>query len=43
MFEQGALEQEQVYINGGQRGLQLRLKPADVRNVLKVAVAGVVA
>ena len=43
VVEQSALWQEQVYINAGQRGLQMRFKPADVRDVLKAIVAGVVA
>ncbi|QPF90339.1 Cys-tRNA(Pro) deacylase [Bradyrhizobium commune] len=43
VIEQGALAHEQVYVNGGQRGLQVRLKPADVRDVLKAVVADVLA
>ncbi|MGY4362417.1 prolyl-tRNA editing enzyme YbaK/EbsC (Cys-tRNA(Pro) deacylase) [Bradyrhizobium sp. i1.7.7] len=43
MIEQSALAHDQVYLNGGQRGLQVRLKPGDVRDVLKAVVADVVA
>ena len=42
-IEVQALAQEQVYINGGQRGLQVRLKPADARDVLKAVAAAVLA
>ena len=34
-----ALSQPLVYINGGQRGLQVRLKPEDARQVLGAIVA----
>ena len=43
VIEQSALAHDQVYINGGQRGLQVRLKPGDARDVLKAVVADVVA
>ena len=43
VIEQSALAHDQVYINGGQRGLQVRLKPGDARGVLKAVVADVVA
>jgi Cys-tRNA(Pro)/Cys-tRNA(Cys) deacylase len=43
VIEQSALAHDQVYINGGQRGLQVRLKPGDARDVLKAIVADVVA
>ena len=43
VIEQSALAQDQVYLNGGQRGLQVRLKPGDARDVLKAIVADVVA
>ncbi|OAF16689.1 Cys-tRNA(Pro) deacylase [Bradyrhizobium neotropicale] len=43
VIEQSALTLDHVYVNGGQRGLQARLKPADVRDVLKAVVADVVA
>ncbi len=34
-IEVEALAHESVFINGGQRGLQVRLKPGDARNVLQ--------
>jgi Cys-tRNA(Pro)/Cys-tRNA(Cys) deacylase len=43
VIEQSALVHDQVYINGGQRGLQVRLKPDDAGVVLKAVVADVVA
>ncbi|WP_426610940.1 Cys-tRNA(Pro) deacylase [Bradyrhizobium sp. McL0616] len=43
VIEQSALAHDQVYINGGQRGLQVRLKPGDARDALKAVVADVVA
>jgi Cys-tRNA(Pro)/Cys-tRNA(Cys) deacylase len=43
VIEQSALAHDQVYVNGGQRGLQVRLKPADARDVLKAVVADVLA
>lgn len=43
VIEQSALVHDQVYINGGQRGLQVRLKPTDARDVLKAIVADVLA
>ncbi len=42
-IEIAALEHESVFINGGQRGLQVRLKPADARDVLKAKAAPLVA
>lgn len=43
VIEQSALAHDQVYLNGGQRGLQVRLKPTDVREVLNAVAADVVA
>lgn len=43
VIEQSAMAHEQVYVNGGQRGLQMRLRPGDVRDVLKALVADVLA
>jgi Cys-tRNA(Pro)/Cys-tRNA(Cys) deacylase len=40
---QSALAHELVYLNGGQRGLQVRMKPTDVRDVVKAIVADVLA
>ena len=38
-IEQQALAQDFVFINGGQRGLQVRLSPRDAADVLKAIVA----
>ena len=43
VIEQTALAHDLVYLNGGQRGLQMRMKPTDVRDALKAIVADVVA
>jgi Cys-tRNA(Pro)/Cys-tRNA(Cys) deacylase len=43
VIEQSALAHDYVYVNGGQRGLQVRLSPADVRHVLKAIAAELVA
>jgi Cys-tRNA(Pro)/Cys-tRNA(Cys) deacylase len=43
VIEQGALAHDQVYVNGGKRGLQVRLSPRDVRDVLNAMAADVVA
>jgi Cys-tRNA(Pro)/Cys-tRNA(Cys) deacylase len=42
-MEQAALAYERVYINGGQRGLQLHVAPGDVAMLLKAAVAPIAA
>jgi Cys-tRNA(Pro)/Cys-tRNA(Cys) deacylase len=42
-IEIAALIHQSVFINGGQRGLQLRLRPADARDVLKAKAAPLVA
>jgi Cys-tRNA(Pro)/Cys-tRNA(Cys) deacylase len=42
-IEAQALAHDQVYINGGQRGLQVRLKPQDAVAVLAAIAAPVVA
>jgi Cys-tRNA(Pro)/Cys-tRNA(Cys) deacylase len=42
-FEQAALAEALVYINGGQRGLQVRLAPGDAAKALGAVVAGLVA
>lgn len=42
-IEEEALAHEAVYVNGGQRGLQVRLAPRDVVTVLKAIAAPVVA
>lgn len=42
-IEEQALARDLVYINGGQRGLQVRLSPRDAMSVLKAIVAPLVA
>jgi Cys-tRNA(Pro)/Cys-tRNA(Cys) deacylase len=42
-IEAAAMAQDLVTINGGQRGLQVRLKPGDAATVLKAIVAPLVA
>jgi Cys-tRNA(Pro)/Cys-tRNA(Cys) deacylase len=43
LMEAAALAHDQVYINGGQRGLQVRLKPQDALSVLGATAAPIVA
>jgi Cys-tRNA(Pro)/Cys-tRNA(Cys) deacylase len=43
VIEQSALAHELVYLNGGQRGLLVRMKPTDVRDVVTAVVADVLA
>jgi Cys-tRNA(Pro)/Cys-tRNA(Cys) deacylase len=43
VIEQSALAHDQVYLNGGQRGLQVRLRPGDVQEVLKAVAADLLA
>jgi Cys-tRNA(Pro)/Cys-tRNA(Cys) deacylase len=43
VIEQAALEHDLVFINGGQRGLQVRLAPRDAMAVLGAVAAPVVA
>ncbi len=42
-IETSAMAHDLVYMNGGQRGLQVRLSPADAARVLNAAVADVIA
>ena len=42
-IEEAALAEAQVFLNGGQRGLQLRLAPADVRTLLDARAAPLIA
>ncbi|MNF08034.1 Cys-tRNA(Pro)/Cys-tRNA(Cys) deacylase YbaK [compost metagenome] len=42
-IEEAALSETQVYINGGQRGLQVRLAPGDARAALKAVAAPLIA
>ncbi|MFI4982933.1 MAG: Cys-tRNA(Pro) deacylase [Nevskiales bacterium] len=41
VIEESAMGETLVYINGGQRGLQVRLSPADARTLLDAVAAGV--
>ena len=41
-LEAAALSESHVYINGGQRGLQVRLSPEDARSSLKAIAANLV-
>lgn len=43
VLEEGALDLPQVFLNGGQRGLQVRLAPADALRALGAKAAAVVA
>ncbi|WP_416796514.1 Cys-tRNA(Pro) deacylase [Ciceribacter azotifigens] len=42
-IEETALAEPHVYINGGQRGVQVRLDPKEARNALKAIAASVTA
>lgn len=42
LIEQSALAHEEVFINGGQRGLQVKLKPGDAVAALEAKIAAVV-
>jgi Cys-tRNA(Pro)/Cys-tRNA(Cys) deacylase len=42
LIEQSAFEHASVFINGGQRGLQVKLDPRDAASVLEAKVAGVI-
>ena len=42
-IEAESLLHDQVYMNGGQRGLQVRLSPADALTVLGAVVAPLIA
>lgn len=41
VIERSALAHDHVFVNGGQRGLQVRLSPREVRDVLKAVAADV--
>jgi Cys-tRNA(Pro)/Cys-tRNA(Cys) deacylase len=43
VIEQSALAHDHVYVNGGQRGLQVRLSPRAARDVLQAIAADVIA
>ena len=38
LIEQSAFVHDEVFMNGGQRGLQVRLKPGDAASVLEAKV-----
>jgi Cys-tRNA(Pro)/Cys-tRNA(Cys) deacylase len=42
-IEEAALSEPLVYINGGQRGLQVRLAPEDARKALNAVAAPLIA
>jgi Cys-tRNA(Pro)/Cys-tRNA(Cys) deacylase len=42
-IEEAAMSEALVYMNGGQRGLQVRLAPKDALDVLKATAAALVA
>jgi Cys-tRNA(Pro)/Cys-tRNA(Cys) deacylase len=42
-IEEAALAEDLVYINGGQRGLQVRLAPGDAQRLLKAVAAPLIA
>ncbi|MEW9835068.1 Cys-tRNA(Pro) deacylase [Mesorhizobium marinum] len=43
VVEAGALAHDRVYVNGGQRGLQIRLSPQDLQAAAKATAASIVA
>jgi len=43
VIEQSAMAHDQVYVNGGQRGLQVRLNPRDLCDAVRAIAADVVA
>jgi len=43
VIDASAMGHDMVYINGGQRGLQLRLAPADAAGVLGAKIAAITA
>ena len=43
VIDPSALEHEWVFMNGGQRGLQVRVRPGEARNALQAKVALVIA
>jgi Cys-tRNA(Pro)/Cys-tRNA(Cys) deacylase len=42
-IEESAMAEAEIFVNGGQRGLQIRLTPQDLRAALKAKVAPLVA
>jgi Cys-tRNA(Pro)/Cys-tRNA(Cys) deacylase len=43
VIEASAFQRAHIYVNGGQRGLQIRLKPEDARRAVDAVVAAVTA
>ena len=43
VIDSSALEHEWVFMNGGQRGLQVRVRPGEARDALRAEVALVIA
>lgn len=43
VVEAVALEQDYVYVNGGQRGLQVRLAPAELLRAAQASAASIIA
>ncbi|GAA0736415.1 Cys-tRNA(Pro) deacylase [Sphingomonas sp. ABOLD] len=43
VIEETAISEPYVFINGGQRGLQVRLAPQDAANLLRATVTGIIA
>ena len=43
VIEQSALAEPYVYMNGGQRGLQVRLAPEDARTAMRAVAAAIIA
>lgn len=41
VIDEAALAQERVFVNGGQRGLQVRLSPADIVSTMLAKVAAI--
>src|SRR4051812_22406528 len=42
LIEQSAFAHDEVFVNGGQRGLQVKLKPKDAASVLEAKIADVI-
>ena len=42
-IEESAMAEAEIFVNGGQRGLQLRLSPQDLQAALKARVAALIA
>jgi Cys-tRNA(Pro)/Cys-tRNA(Cys) deacylase len=42
-IEESAMAEAEIFVNGGQRGLQIRLSPQDLQSALKARVAALIA